>query len=113
MSGMLLPALDLAYLKNDESIATMRVSRLALAIERFRLFQHRLPLTLDELNISSSTETTTDPFDGQPMRYKRLEKGYVVYSVGADGEDNGGRERPASVKSDDKTHYDITFTVER
>lgn len=42
-----------------------------------------------------------------------LKKGYVVYSVGVDGEDNGGREKPINAKSSDKTHYDITFTVER
>ncbi len=41
-------------------------------------------------------------FDGQPLRYKKLAKGYVVYSVGEDGKDDGGDEKK-----------DITFTVER
>ena len=58
-------------------------------------------------------ETRADPFDGHSLRYKRLEMGYVIYSIGEDGEDNGGRERPVNIKSTDKTHYDITFTVER
>ncbi|MGB7746152.1 MAG: hypothetical protein WBN75_02575 [Verrucomicrobiia bacterium] len=40
-------------------------------------------------------------------------KGYVIYSVGRDGHDDGGREKPADWKSSDKTTYDITFTVER
>jgi len=113
MSGILLPALDRAYFKNAESIATIRVSRVALAVEQFRLLQHRLPLTLDELQILTSTETRTDPFDGLPLRYKRLEKGYVIYSVSSDGHDDGGREKPADWKSSDKTTYDITFIVER
>ena len=43
----------------------------------------------------------------------RLAKGYVIYSVGNDGHDDGGREKPADWKSTDKTTYDITFTVER
>jgi hypothetical protein len=38
---------------------------------------------------------------------------YVIYSVGSDGQDNGGRERQPDAKSSDKTEYDITFTVER
>jgi hypothetical protein len=42
-----------------------------------------------------------------------LMRNYVVYSVGADGHDDGGREKPADWKSSDKTPYDITFTVER
>jgi hypothetical protein len=113
MSAMLLPALQRAYFKNAESIANIRLAKTAVTVEQFRLSQHRLPVTLDELPSSTSTETRTDPFDGQPLRYKRLEKGYVVYSVGDDGRDNGGRERPANAKSSDKTLYDITFTVER
>ena len=113
MSGILLPGLSRAYFKNAESIAMIRVSRVALAIEQFRLLQDRLPLTLDEIQILTSTETRTDPFDGRPLRYKRLKKGYVIYSIGEDGEDNGGRERPPDAKSSDKTPYDITFTVER
>jgi hypothetical protein len=52
----------------------------------------------------------TDIFDGQPLRYGRLERGYVVYSVGPDRLDDGGTEKPkkGSVKS-----WDVTFTVER
>jgi hypothetical protein len=78
-----------------------------------RLLQSRLPQTLDELQVLLSMETSTDPFDGQPLRYHRLTKGYVVYSVGRDCHDDGGRQKPADWKSSDKTTYDITFTVER
>jgi hypothetical protein len=45
--------------------------------------------------------------------YHRLAKGYVIYSVGSDGHDDGGREKPGNAKSSDKTTYDLTFTVER
>ena len=113
MSAILLPALDKAYFKDAESTALIRLSRVALVIEKFRLLEHRLPATLDELGNLGSSEGRIDPFDGQPLRYKQLEKGYVVYSVGPDGQDNGGRERPPDAKSTDKTPYDITFTVER
>ena len=52
-----------------------------------------------------------DPFDGRPLRYKKLEKGYVVYSIGPDGVDDGGLEKaPADPDADPP---DITFTVER
>jgi hypothetical protein len=42
-------------------------------------------------------EVPLDPYDGQPLRYRRTEDGVVVYAVGDDGVDNGGnldRERP-------------------
>jgi hypothetical protein len=32
----------------------------------------------------------TDPFDGRPLRYRRLADGVVVYSVGDDRADDGG-----------------------
>jgi hypothetical protein len=32
-----------------------------------------------------------DPFDGAPLRYRRLDDGVVIYSVGPDGKDNGGK----------------------
>jgi hypothetical protein len=32
----------------------------------------------------------TDPYDGRPLRLKRLPDGLVIYSVGADRTDNGG-----------------------
>ena len=31
-----------------------------------------------------------DPFDGQPLKMKRIGQGAVVYSIGPDMVDNGG-----------------------
>ncbi len=36
-------------------------------------------------------EATVDPFNGQPLRVKRDPRGWVVYSVGPNGKDDGGR----------------------
>jgi hypothetical protein len=33
----------------------------------------------------------TDPYDGKPLRYRRLDDGVVVYSIGRDGKDDGGK----------------------
>jgi hypothetical protein len=113
LSSMLLPALGNTIIKEANGLAQVRSAQAALAVERFRLAYGKLPEKLDELVPQFLYAVPTDPFDGQLLRYHHLEKGYVIYSVGSDGEDNGGRERPLSVKSTDKTHYDITFTVER
>lgn len=113
LSGLLLPALGSAVIKEAKGLAQVNAAQTALAVERFRLAHGKLPEKLDELVPQFLPAVPADPFDGQPLRYHRLEKDYVIYSIGSDGEDNGGRERPANVKSADKTHYDITFTVER
>ena len=54
-----------------------------------------------------------DPFDGSPLRYKLFSKGYVVYSIGPDGHDDGGKEPPTKRRSTARVPEDITFTVER
>jgi hypothetical protein len=113
LSAMLLPALGNAIVKEANGLAQIRSAQTALAVERFRLAHGKLPEKLDELVPQFLSAVPADPFDGQPLRYHHLEKGYVIYSIGSDGEDNGGRERPANVKSTDKTHYDITLAVER
>lgn len=93
------------YLVN---VARTRTARLALAIERYRLEHGGLPADLEALVPTYVSEVPLDPFDGDPMRYRRREVGYVVYSVGRGGVDQGGREgdgRPAE--------RDVTFVVER
>jgi hypothetical protein len=112
-SGQLLPAAKSAIIKEATSVAQLRTAQAAIAIERFRLARGRLPDQLADLVPQFLPAMPQDPFDGQPLRYHRLDKGYVVYSIGSDGQDNGGRERPADAKYTDKTNYDITFTVAR
>ncbi len=82
----------------------------ALSVERFRQAEGRLPESLEELVPRYMETVPIDPFDGKPLRYKRLEKGYTIYSIGDDGEDNGGIPKE-KVKKGEK--YDWPFTVER
>jgi hypothetical protein len=82
----------------------------ALAIEKHRLAEGRLPETLEELVPKYLEAVPMDPFDGKPLRYKRLEKGYTIFSVGEDGEDNGGVPKDKVEKG---ANYDWPFTVER
>jgi hypothetical protein len=111
--SMLMPAVGMASEKEINGLAQVRTAQAALAVERFRLAHGRLPENLNELVPQFLSTVPSDPFDGAPLRYHRLAKGYVIYSVGSDGHDDGGREKPADWKSSDKTTYDITFTVER
>lgn len=91
-----------AMTKGDRLTARLLAARSAVAVERRRLAASKLPENLDELVPAYIPTIPTDPFNGQPLRYRKLSKGYVGYSVGEDGTDDGGDEKK-----------DITFTVER
>ena len=113
LSKLFVTALSKTVIKEASNIAILRTTIAAIAIERFRLARGQLPENLSELVPQFLPTVPSDPFAGAPLRYHRIAKGYVIYSVGADGRDDGGREKPTDWKSSDKTTYDITFTVER
>jgi hypothetical protein len=94
--------------------AQMRAALVGLAIERYRLAVGKLPDSLEKLVPAYLDSVPRDPFDGAQLRYKRLEKGYVVYSIGEDGSDDGGKERlPRDQRKDPEDSWDVTFIVER
>ncbi|MBL9175162.1 MAG: hypothetical protein JNL10_16605 [Verrucomicrobiales bacterium] len=109
-SLLLLPSLSRAATRFAEFEAQRRAALTAVAVERYRQeHQGRLPETLSELPLDPA-ELRVDPLDGAPMRFRRLSKGYEVYSVGGDRVDDGGREKPAK---GNVGNFDITFFVER
>lgn len=85
----------------------------ALAVERYRLVRGSLPERLDELVPRFLPEVPPDPFDGKALRYKHLDRGYTIYSVGPDGTDEGGKELQPPRQGNPAAPYDIPFTVER
>jgi len=105
LSGMLLPALQKALAKEAACSASIRCAQTALAVERHRLQnQGQLPESLDALVPQLIASVPQNPFDGRPLRYKMLEKGYVVYSVGSNGKDDDAVTQGS---------LDIAFRVER
>jgi hypothetical protein len=72
-------------------LAFLRCGIVAVAVERFRLANGRWPGQLEELGPGFLSKVPTDPFDGQPLRYRRLKNGVIIYTVGEDRKDDGGR----------------------
>jgi hypothetical protein len=105
------------YLLNIDvrHLAHLRTTQTALAVERYRLAEGRLPKSLDNLVPSCIEAIPTDPFDGNPLKYRVRQSGYVVYSVGEDLTDEGGTERGTQGRDSrgKPLPYDITFIVER
>ena len=114
MLHMLMPGHLRIFQLSLSNVARLRTVRAGLAIERYRLANGKLPEKLAELVPAYLDAVPMDPFDGQELRYKRLEKGYVVYGIGEDGSDDGGKERlPQGKRKGGKENSDVTFIVER
>jgi hypothetical protein len=88
----------------------MRTARAALALERHRLLNGKLPESLDMLVPDHLPAIPADPFDGQPLRYGQLEPQIVIYSIGSDRQDDGGACRHSPAKPPGR---DITFRLLR
>jgi hypothetical protein len=111
-SRMLLSGLERVFSLAARYDARLRDAQAAIAIERSRLATGKLPDQLGDLVPKFLPAVPADPFDGEPLRYRKLARGYVVYSVGEDMVDNGGAEKNSQGLSYAKG-ADITFTVER
>jgi hypothetical protein len=72
--------------------ALIRCARLVIAVERYRLEHgHALPARIDEMVPAFVDTVPVDPFSGKPLRLVADGAGYVVYSVGWNRGDDGGR----------------------
>ena len=105
----LLPAYHRRIAEHLKSNAQLRTAETALAVEQFRQANGRLPETLEELVPKYLDAVPPDPFDGKPLRYKLLDKGYVVYSIGQNETDDGG----AEPEEGDKSTGDVPFRILR
>jgi len=71
--------------------AGVDMARIACALERYRLAEGSYPEKLGVLMPPFIETVPHDIVNGQGMRYRRLEDGrFVLYSVGWDGQDDGG-----------------------
>jgi hypothetical protein len=80
------------FLKNSlRNQAWLRCTYVGLAAERYRLAHNRWPDALAALVPEFIHEVPVDPYNGSPLKYRRLDDGVVIYSVGPDDQDNGGK----------------------
>jgi hypothetical protein len=112
-SAAVLPTGSKVATRDATGHASLRLARTALAVERFRAARGTLPAQLTELVPDFLPGLPADPFTGEPLQFKRTDPGYLLYSVGADRTDEGGRERVTGSQDDEGHDYDITFQVLR
>lgn len=73
-----------SVLQEPQSIALYRAVRTALAVEKYRLAQASLPEQLSDLTPRFLKAILIDPYTGKDLSYKKIEGGFLIYSVGSD-----------------------------
>jgi hypothetical protein len=90
--GLLMPAVVKIAEAFRRTQAQLRCAAVALAAERYRLAHGHWPETPDALLAGKYLQKLpADPFDGKPLRFRARDDGLIIYSVGPDEQDNGGR----------------------
>lgn len=90
LGRLLVPSVERVGEWYRQSHAQTRCTIVLVALERYRKRHGRWPESLATLTPDLLKQVPLDPYDGKPLRYRRLADGVVVYSVSKDKEDNGG-----------------------
>jgi len=97
LSSMIVPALGAVFKAQTRSIANHRAATALVAATRQRLETGAVPETFDELAAQLVPPASRDPFTAdQPLVLKRTDDAVLVYSIGPDGEDDGGPVAPGA-----------------
>jgi hypothetical protein len=106
--GLLMPAFDRIAGSSQRHKAVVRCAVVAVAAERFRQARGRWPDSIAELVPQFLAAVPLDPFDGKPLRWRTAPGGAMVYSVGMDGVDDGGKLDPKRMA---QTGFDLGFRL--
>jgi hypothetical protein len=87
-----------AELRHRQVVAHMRLLTAELALRCYQSEQGRAPTGLEQLVPQYLQRVPSDPFSGRPVIYRLQGTNWLLYSVGEDGADNGGKRlgRPGS-----------------
>jgi hypothetical protein len=66
------------------------LTRVAIALERFRLAHGQFPNTLAELSPQFLAKVPHDIIGGGDLKYRANNRNFILYSIGWDGIDDGG-----------------------
>jgi hypothetical protein len=93
--------------KHNRIIAQERLLATELALRCYQSDKARAPARLDELVPDYLSRVPQDPFSGKAMVYRPQGTNWLLYSIGQDGVDNGGRAVARGFSSPGDLLYDV------
>ena len=107
LARILLPAVHRAVQRSARTQAYVDSTRVACALEHYRIANGTIPDTLDALVPRFIASIPKDVIDGKPLRFRRrADDDYLLYSVGWNQTDDGGE--LTWVKKGKETSIDFT-----
>jgi hypothetical protein len=90
LMGLLMPAVRKVQMAQDRAVQVQNNLQVAFAMAAYHADNGRYPANLDDLAPKYLPAVPGDIFSGKPLIYKPEAKGYLFYSVGQNGKDEGG-----------------------
>ncbi len=88
VNAVLFPILTHFARRDCATTARIRLIAISAAVRLHRLRHGKYPNSIDEAGVA---DLNHDPFTGGSFVYRTSPKGFLVYSVGKDGRDDGGK----------------------
>ncbi|MCL5103052.1 MAG: hypothetical protein M1133_02905 [Armatimonadetes bacterium] len=108
LADMLCPAYSRGWAAREKCEASIRGSQILLALVAFKSRFGAYPNVLTQLNTALGWKLSLeDPLSGKDFIYKRVGKGFLLYSIGENLKDDGGTEP----KGNDRTGGDIVWRM--
>ena len=101
MVCLLMPALQKVEQAYERSRQTESNLHIAFALAAYHSDEKHYPKVLAELAPKYLKEIPLDQFSGKALIYRPQADGYVLYSVGPNGQDEGGRNVESEPRGDD------------
>jgi hypothetical protein len=99
--AMMFPAIHLAQRAEDRSEQTAQLLRWAAVLAEHHAIDGLFPERLDDLSLLAREHLTQNDLWGRPLQYQRRDEGFLLYSFGPNGRDDGGWQDGECQESDD------------
>ncbi len=95
--GWCMPAFNAAFTAQDRANAKLSLLRLAAALAVYRAEKGSYPEKLDGLIPGVLEQLPVDLYHAKPFFYRRIDDGYLLYTAGPNGQDDGGSNEQQSI----------------
>lgn len=108
-ANALLPPISAVTQQRDSVQASIGLAQASVAAMAYKDRFGSYPASLKDLKSRLGWNIPDDPFSGKPFIYKRDKSGFVIYSIGSDLKDDGGKLQPKSTKG----NCDIVWKIKK